>query len=91
MVPESGEHQAFREELRDQSSASRAKRRAHGYFPPTRRAARHQQIRQIDACDQQQRRRRATVTQSEPFAFCPRSLHAEGSRPPNEDLGNPSP
>ena len=56
---ESGEHEAFGEELCDQSSASRAKRRAHRYFPPARRAARHQQIRQIDARDQQQRRRRA--------------------------------
>ncbi len=50
---ESGEHQAFGKELSDESSASGAKRGADGYFPAPRRAARHQQIGQIDARNQQ--------------------------------------
>ena len=56
---ESGEHEVFGQKLRDQSSASRPERRANRHLPAAHRAARHQQIRQIDAGDQQERRRRA--------------------------------
>ena len=74
---ERGEHQAFGEELRDQPAAARSQRRAHRDFPAARRAARKQQIRQIDARDQQQRRRRAQQQDQRGSCSCPRSLRAE--------------
>ncbi len=56
---ESGEHQALDQKLRDQPAASCAERRAHRHFAAAHGSARHQQIRQVDARDQQDRRRRA--------------------------------
>ena len=73
---ERGEHQAFGQELRDQPSAARAKRRAHGDFPAARGAARKQEIRQIDARDQQQRHRRAQQQDQRGLCFA-RDLFAQ--------------
>ncbi len=53
-----GERQALGEELTDEPSAPGAQRHAHRDFPAAGGAAREQQIRQIDACDQQERGRR---------------------------------
>lgn len=50
---ERGKHQALGKELRDQPSATRAKRSPYRDFPAARRATRKQKIRQIDARDQQ--------------------------------------
>ena len=56
---ERGEHQTFGKELDDQPAAARAKCGADRDFTAARGAARQQEIRQIDAGDQQERHRRA--------------------------------
>ena len=56
--PQSGKHQTFCQELRDQPSTSSAQSRAHRDFPSARLASRQQQVCQVDTGNQQQRRRR---------------------------------
>ena len=81
-APQPGEHQALDQELRDQSTASGAERRAHRHFAAAQRAARQQQIRQVDARDQQHRRRRRRAARSATCASCPPALRAAASPPP---------
>ena len=59
-------------------AASRAERRAHRHFAAAHGAARHQQIRQVDARDQQDRRRRAEQHDQRRVASCPPALPATG-------------
>ena len=54
-----GEHEALGKELADQPAPGRSKSGAHDDFLAARGAARKQEIREIDACDQQQRQRGA--------------------------------
>ena len=56
---ERGEHQALGQKLGDQPAASGAECRAHRHLPAPHFAPREQEIRQVDARNQQQRRRRA--------------------------------
>ena len=71
---ESGEHQALGEELRDQPAASGAERCAHRHFAAARRPARHQQVRQIDARDQQTAPPTHTAARSATRSVCPGQL-----------------
>ena len=54
-APKPGKHEALDQELRDQSTTSSTDRGAHGDFAAAHGSARHQQIREVDARDQQDR------------------------------------
>ena len=53
------EHRRFGEQLRDEPAAARADRRANRHLAGARSAAREQQVRDVDAGDQQHEQRRA--------------------------------